>query len=303
MKPDTPSATKQANQQFNWYKKAALFSKGLNAGKTVTPWGTTTVDKNGNTTLKLGPAEKQLYSTTNKAKLGLAENLPTGAFEMPDTARADQVEKALYERRLGLIKPELDQADAAKRLELSDRGIPIGSEVYNTETDRLDRNRANALAGIAQDATLAGGQESDRLLSQALTVRNQPFNEWASMVSASPIQQPQIPSRPSYSVGSPDLMGAYANQQQQQNNRNTSMWNGLFNLGSSFLLSDERAKTDVERVGETDAGLPIYTYKYRGAEDGPTFMGLLAQDVEDAFPDAVARRHDGLKAVDYARVA
>lgn len=65
---------------------------------------------------------------------------------------------------------------------------------------------------------------------------------------------------------------------------------------AGLLLSDKRAKEDINKVGKLDNGLPVYTFKYKG--DNTTHMGLMAQDVEKKNPDAV---HDvnGLKAVDY----
>ncbi|OAS25985.1 hypothetical protein A5481_07425 [Methylobacterium platani] len=67
----------------------------------------------------------------------------------------------------------------------------------------------------------------------------------------------------------------------------------------TLVLSDERAKEDVQRVGELDDGQPIYSYRYRG--EPQTQIGLLAQDVVKREPGAVARRPDGLLAVDYGK--
>jgi hypothetical protein len=72
--------------------------------------------------------------------------------------------------------------------------------------------------------------------------------------------------------------------------------------GLAGLLSDMRAKKDIKRVGKTDGGTPIYSYKYKGG-DGPTMMGVLAQEVAERQPEAVARRPDGLLSVLYERVA
>ena len=66
-----------------------------------------------------------------------------------------------------------------------------------------------------------------------------------------------------------------------------------------FLASDRRLKTDIEKVGKTNAGLPIYTYKYKG--DNKTQMGVMAQDVEKKTPKAV-KEVGGFKAVNYALV-
>jgi len=72
----------------------------------------------------------------------------------------------------------------------------------------------------------------------------------------------------------------------------------------SGLFSDKRLKHDTERVGYTDDGLPIYTFKYNG--DNKTQMGVMAQDVEKKHPDAVgeAQASDGqmYKTVDYGKL-
>lgn len=64
------------------------------------------------------------------------------------------------------------------------------------------------------------------------------------------------------------------------------------------FFSDERLKENIERVGETDDGQPIYRYNYKG--DHRTQIGLLAQDVERSHPDAVGESH-GYKTVDYEK--
>jgi hypothetical protein len=72
-----------------------------------------------------------------------------------------------------------------------------------------------------------------------------------------------------------------------------------FAAAAPLMLSDRRLKTDIEKVGETNAGLPIYTYKYKG--DNKTQMGVMAQDVEKKTPKAV-KEVGGFKAVNYALV-
>jgi hypothetical protein len=66
--------------------------------------------------------------------------------------------------------------------------------------------------------------------------------------------------------------------------------------GAAAFFSDKRLKTDIKKVGKTEGGLPIYTYKYKG--DNRTQMGVMAQDVEKKTPKAVSEV-GGFKAVDY----
>jgi len=73
-------------------------------------------------------------------------------------------------------------------------------------------------------------------------------------------------------------------------------------LALGALLSDERLKLDMEQVGETNDGLPIYSYRYLPAIDpaGTPRIGLSAQDVEKVYPDAVSDI-GGYMAVDYGK--
>jgi hypothetical protein len=73
----------------------------------------------------------------------------------------------------------------------------------------------------------------------------------------------------------------------------------LINGGGS-VPSDRRLKEDIKKVGKTDDGLNVYTYKYKGLPS-KTFMGVMAQDVQKRNPDAVESR-GGLLAVDYSKV-
>lgn len=70
--------------------------------------------------------------------------------------------------------------------------------------------------------------------------------------------------------------------------------------GAAGDYSDERLKTDSRRVGWTDDGLPIFTYRMKGG--GPTKMGVMAQDVEKRNPRAVTKDPHGLRMVDYRQI-
>jgi hypothetical protein len=75
---------------------------------------------------------------------------------------------------------------------------------------------------------------------------------------------------------------------------------GTSALASALMLSDERVKTDKEKIGKTKDGLPLYRFRYAWDDPGTLRVGLMAQDVEKKYPDAVAEI-DGVKLVDYRR--
>jgi len=76
---------------------------------------------------------------------------------------------------------------------------------------------------------------------------------------------------------------------------------GLGALGKAApffsLLSDERAKEDIGRVGKLDNGLTVHAYRYKG--DPTPQIGLLAQEVAEKRPEAVTMGGDGLLRVAY----
>ena len=61
--------------------------------------------------------------------------------------------------------------------------------------------------------------------------------------------------------------------------------------------SDLRLKEDVQRVGTTVFGLPLYHFKYIGAPE--TYEGVMAQDVLQVMPSAVSAGADGYYRVNY----
>jgi hypothetical protein len=68
-------------------------------------------------------------------------------------------------------------------------------------------------------------------------------------------------------------------------------------LAGTSLFSDRRLKENIAQVGKMDNGLPIYTYRYKGEE--ATHMGVMADEAEKVFPDAVATHPSGYKMVNY----
>jgi Chaperone of endosialidase len=91
---------------------------------------------------------------------------------------------------------------------------------------------------------------------------------------------------------------ANANADLAKSGANANILGGLLGLGGLFL-SDERAKEDIEPIGELYDGQEIYRFKYKG--DDAVHVGLIAQEVEERDPGAVVEFPDGLKRVDYAR--
>jgi hypothetical protein len=87
----------------------------------------------------------------------------------------------------------------------------------------------------------------------------------------------------------------------------SGMMQGLQAAGSiAGLFSDIRLKKDIKRVGKLPNGLNIYTWEWTEeakllVNKQPT-MGVIAQEVQEVLPEAVATHSDGYLMVDYSKV-
>ena len=72
------------------------------------------------------------------------------------------------------------------------------------------------------------------------------------------------------------------------------------NFTGCALPSDRRLKTDIQRIGSTVHGLPLYRYRYRG--HAGVYEGVMAQEVLSVMPEAVVQGSNGYYAVDYAEL-
>lgn len=82
-----------------------------------------------------------------------------------------------------------------------------------------------------------------------------------------------------------------------------SIWSILGGLGGaagSLMKSDSRAKTDIHEVGELFDGQRVYRFIYKDDPAKTVHIGLMAQEVEGLYPDAVVEIN-GVKHVNVDR--
>jgi hypothetical protein len=68
-------------------------------------------------------------------------------------------------------------------------------------------------------------------------------------------------------------------------------------ISGQLPFSDCRLKRHVKRMGALPNVLPLYSFRYIWG--GPTFVGVIAQDVLHVMPNAVVTGPEGLYRVDY----
>ena len=182
-----------------------------------------------------------------------------------------------------LYQQNYNQALAAAQQQ---QGVGLGAAQANRQNLQNAAQLFGSIGTNAQQAGLAGaqaqmqaGQQQQQTQQAGLQALYNQFQQQQGF----PYQQAQFLAN--IATGTGALSG------------NASSGTSTTTGGGGFF-SDERLKENIQRVGETDDGQPIYRYNYKG--DKNTQIGLLAQDVEKKHPEAVGLA-GGYKTVNYKK--
>lgn len=312
--PAAPDPWETAQAQSQWNNTTAQTQQALNMVDQTTPWGSSTYTQNGTQTIigadgqpiqvprysqttTLSPEQQAIFEQTQDAQGNIAGLAADQSDFMRDYLNEpfsfDNQDAADWAYDIGAsrLNPELAQREASLRTTLAGKGIREGSAAWNAEMSRLTQAENDARNSLA----LSG---RGMAFGEALAERNQPIQELSALMSGSQVAMPQFGATPQTGVGGVDYTGLVNQQYQAQTQQANAMNGGLFGLlGTGLsLFSDPRLKMNVQRVGQTDAGVPIYTYQYIWG--GPVQMGVMATDV----PDAAEMDPSGFLRVDYSKV-
>lgn len=314
--PAAPDPYKTAEAQSKWNNTTAQTQQALNMVDQVNPWGTSSYNQTGTQTIigadgnpievpryqqttTLSPEQQAIFEQGQVAQGNLAGLAADQSLRMreylnePFSFDNRDAETWAYDLASPRILAQQGQNEEALRTRLVNSGIREGSAAWNAEMARMTNANTDQLNQLA----LTGRGQA---FQEALAARNQPINELSALMSGSQVGMPQFGATPQTGVAGVDYTGLVNNQYQaqlQQANSANNAIGGLFGLGMKMLpFSDRRLKTDVKRVGRTDAGVPIYTYRY--VWGGPVHMGVMAQDV----PEAAHMHESGYMMVDYGEV-
>ena len=112
---------------------------------------------------------------------GLSEFDPStlNLTELPTDMDAyrTEVEDATFRRGDRLLNPYYQRQERALTDRLANQGLPQGDRAYRDEFDSFRQNRSRAYQDLADQSVMMGGQETSRLLANALASRGQLFNE------------------------------------------------------------------------------------------------------------------------------
>ena len=254
-----------------------------------------------NTTLS--PEQQAIANEQNAASLNLATlgrdlsgtlgQQLAGNFRLGNEA----TESRLMELGSKRLDPMFANRDEDLRTRLANQGIKAGSQAYDREMAGLGQQENDAYNQLLLQGR---GQANQELLAED----NQRINQISALLGGGQVSQPTFQSGVGIQgAATTDNASIIANndaaRQNQWAQNQASMGSMLGGLGGLFSLSDERAKTDKERIGETDDGIGIFKFKYKGSPK--TQIGLMAQEVAKKKPGAVKQTSSGLLAVDYGK--
>lgn len=240
----------------------------------------------------LSPAEQALLEQRQGAAGTLNTNVQN-TISTPFSLEASRGTKISDIQRT-FLDPQWEQQNKSLENSLLNKGIRPGSEQYDIAMRQFGQQKDDAYNKMFLDAFSTAN-------NAALSERNLPISDYTALNGMqSPAQQPINTPSPGVST---TPVGQYVydsyNQQVQQNAaKNQGLYGLAGTVGSALLMSDRRSKTDIRRVGKLDNGLPVYLYRYKGGVTPQ--IGLMAQDVEELHPGAVAMV-GGLRHVDYAQ--
>jgi len=284
----------------------------LNNPNIITPEGSQTYDPYTNT-LKLNESEFTKNQRLDQERLAMQlSGSLTGNLPSTDN---EAVRQATFELGKRQLDPELKSQREALATRLANQGIPIGSEAYNAEMNRLERSQGDQLNALSLQSLQTGIQTAE-------AQRAARFNEISSLLGRTQVGAGTNFGQYQSNYQGLDLIGAQQAELNRQNQMNianqqaaaaqtAAQWQAAGSaiggiaggLGSFFKPSDIDLKTNIKFENKIINNLPIYSYEYKNSKYGVgRFEGVMAQDVEKTYPEAVGISPEGYKMVDYSKI-
>jgi len=311
--PTPPDANQVNQQQSQSNKDTAIAQQNLSQVDQVTPLGSqkyTQIGTNADGTPKyqlttsFSPEQQTLYnqSNANQQQIGQIAQQQVGqlggllAQPYKDYSQDRQkVEDAL----MGRLNTQFDKDRGSLEQSLANKGIKQGSAAATNAYGDFNRSVAEGRTS----AILGAGQEQSRLSQLEMAQRGQGINEVQALMGGSQVQMPTFGQTQGAGIAPTDVSGNIYNSYNAQKEQDDKFWNGMGSVGSAlggWAFSDERLKTDKEKIGETPGGVGVYNYRMKGSPVQQT--GFMAQDVRRKQPENVTKTPSGFLAVRYPGV-
>ena len=191
--------------------------------------------------------------------------------------------------------------------------ISAGADAAVQAQQQSAANLFNQGAGLlgtltsGQAAAYAPLQNLLGLSSQVDTLAQQPYQLGLQLGTS------QIPGQTAYQQGMMTAAGTQYGGVQAANQANAQLLAGIIQgagnaASGGAKSSDIRMKENIKQVGVLPSGLNIYSFEYKPEHKDKdtaghgTFIGVMAQEVEQIIPEAVSFDKDGFRQVDYSLI-
>ena len=279
------------------------------------------------------PEQQAIFDKSNQAKLGLSDLAVQGTGLAKDVlgqsldfnqlparpGSAEDTRTKVYDAMMSRINEDTGRSQRLLESDLAARGIGRNTQAYQDAMALEGRKLTDA----RNQAYLASGQEMTRdfqtdtqrrrdALAEMLTERQTPINEITALMSGSQVQNPF--SMPNYAQNAQVQAAPLFAAQNMAADYNTDLYNakaaqagnlqqGLFGLGSAgimggMMMSDRRLKSNIVKLAQHPVGVPIYVYEIAGRRE----VGVMADELAEVMPEAVAVGADGYQRVNYALI-
>jgi len=245
--PKAPDPMQTAQTQAGMNRQAAQDTLRINAMDKTNPYGSSTFTRDaagnptGMTSEFTGPM-KTGFDNVGGSFANYTGRLPTENFDSTKIAQTDDLSRTFYNRGRDLLADDFSQAQQAQDINLTNRGLPIGSEARTISEGNLARQQGLALSTLAKDASLLAPQEQQRLIDNARRDYTMTFDNAdrsLGLLSGMNGLLPQV-SQPTAGVGNVDFAGLQANKfkaDQQAHSDKMAGYGSLLKTGLGLALT------------------------------------------------------------------
>lgn len=228
------------------------------------------------------PWEKSIRETLQPASLGLINNVLTqNGSGIPGPAQVqsrDDVAKAIFDRNMSMMQPQIDQTNSRLLTNLQARGLPVGSAAFNSAYGDQQRQTQDTISRLAQDATTSAGAEQSRQFALDSSQRQNAMSEIMAALGGGYNPPSATPSGAAPTVNYSGAVQAGTQAQAAQAQQRASNASALGSAASAMLMKcTETAKAvggavDGAMAANAVSQLPIYVWRYLPGQ-APDGMG------------------------------
>lgn len=258
---------------------------------------------NGLAGLQWDPNTNTLNTNYGSQLQGVLGNLFGG------TNADKQAAESVYNAFSSRYEPIFERQSNNLQDRLVNQGIPVGSEAYSRAMSDMAQTQNDARQQAMYQAQQAGQQARNQEIQNNLGIFSA-FNPLNGYTGSS--AQGSTDIYDNYYQGQ---MTKYKEEQAKSQAAAQGILSGITAVaglatgglgtlaagalasGAGGLYSDARIKENLRPVGQLFNGLTVYAFNFPG--ENITRIGLVAQEVQQAIPQAVSQSEEGLLMVDY----